>query len=64
LQDTETNLKKLSGQQLSTAQQATVTQIRQFVDQSKAALTAGDVERAQTLAWKAQVLSDDLANPK
>jgi hypothetical protein len=61
---TEENLKKISGQQLSTAQQETVTQIHQFVDQSKSALAAGDVERAQTLAWKAQVLSDDLANPK
>lgn len=64
LGQTEDNLKKISAQQLSAAQQATVSQIRQFVEQSKAALTAGDADRAQTLAWKAQVLSEDLANPK
>jgi hypothetical protein len=61
---TEENLKKASAIQLSEAQQNSVSQIRQFVDQSKKALKAADFERAQTLAWKAKVLSDDLVNPK
>ena len=60
---TEDNLKKISGRQLSTEQQDSATQIRQFVNQSKSAMAAGDLERAQTLAWKAKLLSDDLVNP-
>jgi len=61
---TEQNLKKVASIQLSAAQQNSVSQIRQFVDQSKKALKAADFERAQTLAWKAKVLSDDLLSPK
>jgi len=64
LGSTEENLKKISGIQLSPEQQDTVSQIKQFVDQSKAALAAGDLERGHTLAWKAQLLSEDLANPQ
>lgn len=64
LGSTEANLKKIAGLQLSEAQKDTVVQIRQFVDQSKAALAAGDVERGNTLAWKAQVLSEDLVEPQ
>ena len=64
LATTEENLKKVAGSQLSTAQQDSVSQIRQFVNQSKSALAAADYERAQTLAWKAKVLSDDLVNPQ
>lgn len=64
LGSTEANLKKIAGLQLSEAQKGTVVQIRQFVDQSKAALAAGDVERGNTLAWKAQLLSDDLVQPQ
>lgn len=60
----EANLKKISAIQLSQAQQDTVTQIRQFVDQSKAALAAGELERGHTLAWKAQLLSEDLLKPQ
>jgi len=60
---TEENLKKMDGQQLSAAQQDSASQIRQFVKQSKSAMAAGDLERAQTLAWKAKLLSDDLVNP-
>jgi|SRR5579872_1122736 len=59
----EANLKKIAGLQLSATQQDTVSQIRQFVDQSRAALADGDVERGKTLAWKAQLLSEDLVNP-
>jgi len=60
---TEDNLKKLNGQQLSTHQQDSVTQIREYVEQSKTALASGDSERAHTLAWKAKVLSEDLVKP-
>jgi hypothetical protein len=63
LASTEDNLKKISGTQLTTAQQNSASQIRQFVKQSKSALASGDLERAQTLAWKAKLLSDDLVNP-
>jgi len=61
---TENNLKKLGGQQLSKIQQDSVTQIRQYIEQSKAALASGDTERARTLAWKAETLSEDLVNPQ
>jgi hypothetical protein len=61
---TEQNLYKLTGRQLSNAERDSVIQIRQFVDQSRAALTAGNLERAQTLAWKAKLLSEDLIDPK
>ncbi len=61
---TEGNLKQVAGHQLSAAQQDSVAQIRQFVDQSKSALADGDLERAQTLAWKAQLLSEDLIKPQ
>lgn len=64
LASTEENLKKIEGRQLSTSEQETVTQIRQYIEQSKSAITSNDLERARTLAWKAQTLSDDLANPK
>lgn len=61
---TEQNLKKVTVTQLSAAQQNSVSQILQFVDQSRNALKAADFERAENLARKAKVLSDDLANPK
>lgn len=60
---TEANLKQIAGKQLSSAQQEMVTQIRQFMAQSKAAATDGDLDRARTLAWKAQVLSQELIKP-
>lgn len=64
LRETEENLKKAAGIELSAEQQNSVSQIRQFVKQSKDSLVAADFERAHTLAWKAKVLSDDLVNPK
>ncbi len=60
---TESNLKKIAGQQLSSDQQDMVSQIRQFMAQSKSAVGDGDMERARTLAWKAQVLSEELVKP-
>jgi hypothetical protein len=63
LDATEANLKVLEERQLSDSEKDMVTQIRQFMEQSKTAVAAGDVERARTLAWKAQTLSDDLVKP-
>ena len=51
----DANLKKIAGRQLSSSQQDMVNQIRQFMSQSKAAIDVGDLERARTLAWKAQL---------
>jgi len=64
LKETEDNLKKLTGRQLSSAEQSSVSQILQFVEQSKSAADDEDLERAYTLAKKARILSDDLVNPK
>lgn len=61
---TQTNLKKMAGRQLTPNQQDMVNQIHQFMDQAKTAVAAGDVERARTLAWKAQLLSEELVNPQ
>jgi len=58
---TEANLKRIAGQQLNSGQQDTVAQIRQFMDQSKTAVESGDLDRARTLAWKAELLSEELA---
>ena len=63
LGSTEANLKKLAGRQLSSDQQDMVNQIHQYVDESRKAVSAGDLDRARTLAWKAQVLSEDLVKP-
>jgi len=60
---TEDNLRKLSGQQLNANQKDSVTQIRQYMEQSKTALASGDAERAHTLALKAKLLSEDLVKP-
>ena len=64
LQSAEDNLKKINGQSLSSSQRDMIAQVRQFMDQSKTATAAGDLERARTLAWKAQTLSEELANPQ
>ena len=61
---TQANLKKMAGRQLTPSQQDMVNQIHQFMDQSKTAVAAGDVERGRTLAWKAQLLSEELVNPQ
>ena len=61
---TEANLKKIAGRQLSSKEQDMVNQTRQFMTQSKAAVDAGDLERARTLAWKAQLLSEELVKPE
>jgi hypothetical protein len=61
LATTDANLKKISGRQLTPAQQSMLGQINAYVRQSKAASDTGDVSRAHTLAFKAHLLSDELA---
>jgi hypothetical protein len=63
LGSTDANLKKLAGRDLNANQQDMVNQVRQFMQQSKTAVDAGDFERARTLAWKAQLLSEELLKP-
>jgi len=63
LESTEENLKKVAGGQLSASQQEMVNQIRQFMEQSRAAVSAGDVQRGHNLALKARLLSDELVKP-
>jgi hypothetical protein len=60
---TEENLKKISGRQLSSAEQETLAQIKQFMEQSKQAVAAGDAERGHDLAQKARLLSDEMIKP-
>jgi hypothetical protein len=60
---TDASLQKLSGRQLTKDEQETVTQIRKFMEQVKAADAAGDLQRAYKLAVKAHLLSDALASP-
>lgn len=57
----ESNLKSLTGRKLTADQQTTVTQVRQFMEQSRAALDAGDLTQGLNLASKANVLSEELA---
>jgi hypothetical protein len=63
LESTEDNLKKLSGRELIPVQKDMVSQIRQYMQQSKQAVTAGDTERGRMLAQKAQLLSAELVKP-
>jgi hypothetical protein len=60
---TEDNLKKIASRQLTANQQEMVNQIKQFMDQSKAAVADGDLERGHNLAMKARLLSDELVSP-
>jgi hypothetical protein len=61
---TEENLKKVAGRELSPSQQEIVNQIHQFMEQSKKAVAAGDLERGHNLAIKAHLLSDELVKPE
>ncbi len=60
---TEENLKKIAERQLSSSQQGVVNQIKDFLEQSKKAIAAGDLERGRNLAMKARLLSDELLKP-
>ena len=61
LANTDANLKRASGKPLTLAQQSMLDQINTYVRQSKAASDSGDVSRAHTLAFKAHLLSAELA---
>jgi hypothetical protein len=60
---TEANLKKIEGRQLNPSQQEMVSQIKQFMEQAKSAVAAGDLGRGHNLAIKARLLSDELVKP-
>lgn len=60
LDTTENQLKRVDSSNLSSDQQAMLTQIRTYINQSRKAITDGDYERASNLAKKAQVLTDEL----
>ena len=60
---TELNLKKIAGRQLTPSQQEMLSQIKQFMNQSRTAVAAGDPERGHDLALKAHLLSDELVKP-
>ncbi len=62
LATTDANLKSVAGQQLTPAQQSMFDQINTYVRQAKAANESGDIDRAHTLAFKAHLLSDELAH--
>lgn len=57
---TDANLKQISSRQMTSGQQDSVSQIRMYMEQAKAAEQAGDVQRAYNLASKALLLSEDL----
>jgi hypothetical protein len=59
----QNDLKKVAGRQLNSSQQEMVNQIQQFIEQSKAAVATGDVERGHNLAMKAHLLSAELVKP-
>ena len=61
LATTDANVKRVAGRQLTSNQQSMLDQINTYVRQSKAAVDSGDVDRAHTLAFKAHLLSDELA---
>jgi hypothetical protein len=60
LDATTANLNKVSGQQLNPSQQDMVKQIHTYMQQSKAAANAGDLQGANNLAVKAHLLSEEL----
>ena len=60
---TEENLKKAAGLQLNSSRREIVSQIKEFLKQSKAAVAAGDLEGGHNLAMKAHLLSEELVKP-
>jgi len=63
LEATEANLKSIT-RVLSNDEQSMVQQIRSYLQQSRAATTDGDTERAYNLALKAHLLSDEFVKGK
>jgi hypothetical protein len=60
LASTASNLQKISGKELNPNQQDMVKQIHDYMQQSKSAARAGDVQGANNLAFKAHLLSQEL----
>ncbi len=60
---TEENLGKITSQPPSPSQQELANEIRQFMEQSKSAIAAGDPDRGHNLAIKAHLLSEELVKP-
>jgi hypothetical protein len=60
---TDENLKKIAERSLNSSQQDMVTHLKQFIEQSKAAAAAGDLDLAHDLALKAELLSEELLKP-
>lgn len=58
----ENNLQQTKGKHLNAAQQDLADKIRSFVAQSRDASRGGDWDRAQNLAQKARLLSNELLN--
>lgn len=58
----ERNLQQTNGKRLSAAQQDLADKIRSFVAQARSASKGGDWDRAQNLAQKARLLSNELLN--
>jgi hypothetical protein len=56
----DTNLKSISGAQLNSDQEDMVKQVKTYMEQAKTAAEMGDLERANNLATKAQLLSAEL----
>lgn len=63
LQSAESNLNGIK-RQLNKEEEAVRAQIREFINQSRKAITENDPERAHKLAVKARLLSDDLARQR
>jgi GH24 family phage-related lysozyme (muramidase) len=61
LDATENNLRQLAGRSLNQNQQDTIAQIHNYMAGARSALKDGDPQRARTLAFKARLLSDELA---
>lgn len=62
LATTDANLKKIANRQLNSSQQDTLSQIRSYMQQARTAANSGDLQRAHTLASKANLLSAELAS--
>lgn len=58
---TDANLKRVEARQLTKAEQSTIEEIRAYMNQARMASDRNDTSRAQTLAYKARLLSDELA---
>jgi outer membrane biosynthesis protein TonB len=64
LRNTETNLTSIGKRQLSSDEDAVVSQIKNFITQSRQALKDNDPARARNLALKANLLSNDLTKSR